>query len=233
MNEEHPSENCTVYSPYDLARFLAGAVPPRRQERIRQHLQTCSHCQRRIHELNSLQGLLRRYQDVPLPRSFLVSAQDVRRRRTLWYPILRSATTAAAMLVLLLFLGGLLQPALLGLSRQLPGAGQGATPLPVAVEPVSTWRARPTLVSTGSSTPAVPTAAVAILSTSDAYPRPTESPPRTCATVSQPPAAPAAQVEGAPPSVLWSAIHLGGLSVLGALAGLTWLAYRHERPFIG
>jgi anti-sigma factor RsiW len=237
MNEDHPSDNCAIYSTLDLARFVVGGLSRRRQERLRQHLQSCARCQQRVQELTSVQAVLQRSPGVPLPKSFVLSAHDVRPRRTLWYPVLRSATTAAAMLVLLLFLGGLLQPGLFGLSRPAPRAVEtkptplfAPTPLPVAVEPVSTWRPRPTFAVAVQSTPAAPTAGIAAVVPEEPYPQATDSSPRIYATVSRQAPSPA-RVESAPPSPLWPAIHLGGLALLGVLAGLTWLAYRRERPF--
>jgi hypothetical protein len=232
MNEDDPSDNCTLYSVDDLARFLVENSSSRKQQRLRQHLQTCSCCRQRIHELSSVRTMLNRGPDVALPRSFTLSAQDVRRgRHILWYPVLRSATTAVATLVLLLLLGGLLQPALLGGTTPAPLAAP--TPRPVAVAPASTSRARPTQAVAGPAPSAAPTAVISGIASEPPYPQPSvESGPRIHATVSQP-AGPASTSPAVPPqtTTLWPAVHLGGLFLLGMLAGLTWLAYRHERAF--
>jgi len=239
MSEDNPSYYCTLYSTADLARFLAGDLSPRRQRHMQQHLSSCSSCRERIHELSSVRAMLKSTPDVALPRSFTLSAQDIRRRRrTLWYPVLRSATTAAATLVLLLLLGGLLQPSLLGGGAPAPrviGAKPtplvAPTPLPVAVAPASTWRPRPTQAAAGQAPSAMPTVGISGIGSLPAYPQPVDSGPRIHATVSRP-AVPATAVKTEPrTAALWPVIHLGGLLLLGALAGLTWLAYRRERAF--
>ena len=240
MSEDPQSTVCQLYSDDDLARSLAGNLASRKQKRLREHLQTCPSCRGRMHELTALRTLLRQSPCPPVPRDFALSAADVRRRRrTLWYPVLRSATTAAAGLVLLLLLGGLLQPGLWGSAGPAPRAVVvkptplfAPTPLPVAVAPVSTWRPRPTQAASAPSTALVPTVESQGISTGTGYPPPAETGPRIHATVSRPEvSAPAAAT--APPSALWPAIHLGGLALLGVLAGLTWLAYRRERAFFG
>jgi hypothetical protein len=177
--------------------------------------------------------------DVVPPRSFVLSEADVRTpRRKLWYPVLRTSTIAVAALVLVLLVGGVLQPGLLTLGAPTPRpVGVKATPLiaptplPVAIAPANTCRPRPTLANevpaiTGTPDTVEPDAI------GPGYPQPASSPPPIEGTVVQPAGtSPAAKTAAPPPTALWSVIHLGGLALLGLLAGLTWLAYRRERVF--
>ena len=233
MNEDQGSVNCSRYSVDELARFLAGALSPGRQKHLQLHLESCLQCRQKLHELTTVQAVLQRAPQLSLPRDFTLSAQDVRRgRRRLWYPVLRTATTAVATLVLLVFLGGLLQPGLLG-SVGPYTAENDPTPRPVAVAPANTWRARPTAVAAGASTAIAPTAKSPEIAPSSAYPSPAESGPRIEATASSPHATTEHQPTSPPTGTLWSVLHLSGLTALGVLAGLTWLAYRRERAFFG
>ena len=123
--------SCSRYRVEELSRYLVGELSPRRQKRIEQHLAICAHCRQRVHELTAVQTVLRHTPDVVPPRSFTLSEADVRKPgRKLWYPVLRTATIAAAALVLVLLVGGVLQPSLLTIGAPTPRpVGVKATPL--------------------------------------------------------------------------------------------------------
>jgi|GEM_PF-1245300 len=232
MAEQHPPR-CSRYTVDDLSRYMVGALAPRRQKQVEQHLAGCPHCRRRLQELAAVQAALRHTPAAPLPRSFTLPASVARLpRRQLWYPTLRTATAAAAMLVLIVLLGGVLQPGLWGDSAPAPRPlGVKATPLivptplPVAIAPASTWRPRPTPANAAPHIEEAPTAEA------PGYPQPADMEPRIEATVARPAGAAAPPRAASVGATLWSAIHLGALAVLGVLAGLTWLAYRRERLF--
>ncbi len=220
MKHDRRSAGCPTHSPEELARFLDGALPSGRQQRLRRHLQECAICRQRLRELEAVRTLLRQAPAVAPPRSLTLSERDATAgQRILWYPVLRSASMGLAVLVLLLFLVGALQVGW-------PGAAAPSPPA-VAVDPMITRRATPTGV-TQPGAMGLPTPAAAI--TVSAYPLPQT--PRIGAGVTPP--AVVAQTPGQPPAdtVLWMALRLGALLLLGLCVAMTWLAYRRERVFL-
>jgi len=230
--------SCSRYRVEELSRYLVGNLSHRRKKRIEQHLSSCPHCRQRIRELTAVQKALRHVPDVAPPRNFFLSEADVRTPgRKLWYPVLRTSTIAVAALVLVLLLGGVLQPGLLTLGAPTPRpVGVKATPLiaptplPVAIAPANTCRARPTPMNEVPAITGTPDT-VGPDAVGPGYPQPAASPPPIEGTVIQPDRPSTATAATSQPTALWSAIHLGGLVLLSILAGLTWLAYRRERAF--
>ncbi len=230
MDQDPIPHHCSHCPTAELARFSAGALSPRRQKRVQQHLETCPECRQVLREIAGIQALLRQAPTPLSPRPITLTRQDLRRgRRTLWYPLLRSVTAAAAAIVLVVLLTGLLEPAILdGALAKHPAMALNPTPLPVAVDPASTCRPRPTL-NAGPRATAAPTVAPAKVGPRSEYPPPTAAGPNVQGTVTHP----TSSAQGSSPNPWWTILHLGALGLLGLLAGLTWLAYRRERAFFG
>jgi hypothetical protein len=231
--DKNERPGCSLYRTDELSRYLVGGLSPKKRKRLEQHLESCVHCRQQVRELIAVQTVLRRAPDVAPPQSFALSDADTRLpRRRLWYPVLRVTTMAAATLVLILLLGGVLQPDLVRVDTPTPRlVGVKATPLiaptplPVAIAPAKTSRPRPTPANAAPSIEGAPA------TKAPAYPQPAESRPHIDSTIDRPAGAAPADAAAPQTTTLWSAIHLGGLVVLGVLAGLTWLAYRRERVF--
>jgi hypothetical protein len=171
-----------------------------------------------------------------VPRSFTISKQSLPRQRPLlWYPILRSATAALATIVLVSFMVTLVEPVQTA-APKLPAepatlkatAEVAASPAHVAVDPAETRRSLPTATGRPSSIQSLPTCPPTI-SIAGGYPVDTTPAPwievtGVEAVPEESAASPAAQSA--------AALRVVGLSLLGLLAGATWLAYQVERPFI-
>jgi hypothetical protein len=234
MNQDSNSAGCSTYSPEELAQFLDGTLSPGKQQRMRQHLRDCDICRQRLHELESVRTLLQQSPTVTPPRSFTLSERDVQaRQRILWYPILRSASTGLAVLVLLLFLVSAFQLGWQGSAVPTPRViavkpTPLSTPSPrsVVVDPMLTRRALPTSV-TQPGIMAVPTEGPIAAETS----YPLQSTPWIGAASPRPTAVASPQAGPPPPTSFWMVLRLGGLLLLGLCVGMTWVAYRRERMF--
>lgn len=233
MAPPDPCSGCSTYSSEELARFLSGDLSPRRTRDLLRHLPQCAICRQRLRELEAVRAVLRQAPPPPLPRSFALAPADMRRRR-LWYPLLRGATTAMAAVVLAVFAFSLLLPPtyetrsptaiLVGAETPSPDTCVPAT----VVGPAITRRTPPTS-GPGLVTP------LPAYTTATAYPPPSPLSPRSLATSSSglqvAPTGPATP-EGVSDFSFLTLLRLGGLLFLGLMAGLTWLAYRRERVFL-
>lgn len=222
MKRDKRADRCSAFSVKELSLYLAGAVSPHRQTRIQQHLLECVDCSRRLQELQSVCVLLQQAPEVVPPRNFTLPVRAARSyREVLWYPVLRSLTTIAAVLLLGLFGVSILQPV-----QQTPVAAQ---PTVALKPPPSVTQPHPTvMVAPVITRRAVPTASAGI----SGYPAPVESTPWIQATVSRPTTAPEQpSVQPAPEPVDWWPWQVMGMSLLGLFLGLTWVFYRRERGF--
>lgn len=94
----------------ELARYVAGAAPPGRHERLERHLRECAHCRREVATLRRLEGLLAESRPTEPPadlvRRALQAAQTqlapTTHRRPLVPQIALGAVAVAAALVLVL-----------------------------------------------------------------------------------------------------------------------------------
>lgn len=222
MKQREPSRRCSIRVPGELSRYLDHDLSPRRWRRVERHLQSCSYCRKQLAQMRAVRSLLRRAPDVQPPRDFTLSAEAVPARAgKLWYPRLRAATTVLAVLVLAIFALGLSQPARIGLVTLAPRA-VAATPTPRVTSPPASVAVAPAITRRPAPT------GVGILATP--YPGPSTPPARIEGTVSPAEAGPS----GAPPAPfhLWPVLEVVGLSLLGVMVGLTWLAYRQERHLL-
>ncbi len=222
-------EKSCSYNSSQAADYLAGRMSPRRQARFEQHLSSCSTCRRRVDEFQAIQSLLNGLPTPRPPRNFTLAPQAARPRQSfLWYPVLRSATTAMAAIVLVLFLVGLVVPERPGGATYYPVNVKptplvAASPQPVAVEPAETRRDRPT-VPNRPNTDLVPTATALT-----AYPENTVPTPWIQATLSR--VTPATSHTANTDRIISPALQATALTLLGLLLGLTWVSYRRERHF--
>jgi len=222
--------SCPAHSPEELSLFLSGDLSPRRTRDILRHLPQCPVCRQRLQELGSVRNLLRQA-PVPLPpRSYTLSPAVRLRRRILWYPFLRGATIAGVILALLVFVVDLfLLPTYKATVQGLTTVESRAGPPTAVVGPAITRRNPPATV-TGLVTP-LP---AYVGGTAMAYPAPSlaTSPDGTSPTLLPGQTSGTPQPGASPGPSLLTFLRLGGLLFLGLLAGLTWIAYRRERPFL-
>lgn len=234
MAPPDPRSGCSAYSSEELARFSSGDLSPRRTRDLLRHLPQCAVCRQRLREIEAVRAMLRQSPRPPLPRPFTLAPAGMRRRR-LWYPLLRGATTAMAAVVLAIFAFSLLLPSMQQMrspTARLAGAETPApdTCLPATVVGPAITRRTPPTSGPGLVTP-LPAHA-----TATAYPPPAGPlSPHPLATSSSglnvAPAGPATP-EGVSDFSFLTLLRLGGLFFLGLMAGLTWLAYRRERVFL-
>lgn len=223
-------DSCPRYTPTELARFLDGDLSPRRTRDLLRHLPQCPTCRQRLREFEALRDALRSAPALRLPKeSFALSPRDLpARRKVLWYPFLRTVTAAVAALVLVFFLASLLVPAAFEPAFSSPAKGERPHP-PAVVEPAITRRTPPSATGLVTALPAHLTVTPVLAGT--AYPSPLSASPHTSmAAIPQNQAAPPGPESPAWP--LMAGLRLGGLLLLGLVAGLTWLAYRRERAFL-
>lgn len=225
MKQDKCSVPSSHPSPQEIVAFEGGFLSPKREQRLRQHLEGCPDCRRYLYEVRAVRSLLKNAPYPPPPRKLALSPEQVRRRRPiLWYPVFRTATAVVAALVLFLFLA---EPFLL-----LPQPAT-ATPRPVAVRPSPSTSPspKPAVVAPAITRRAPPTGLSVPAET--AYPGPEPSPCiRAVSTRTQPMAAsPAGGKAAAEALPLWP-LRAGGVLLLGLCLGLTWWAYRRERAFL-
>ncbi len=215
ISSRHPS-------PQEIAALEGGFLSPKRERRLRQHLEECPDCRRHLDEVRSVRSLLKNVSYPLPPRKLTLSPEQVRRGRpVLWYPVFRMATAVVAVLVLFLFLA---EPLLL-----IPRPAT-ATPRPIATKPTPSISPspKPAVVAPAFTRRPAPTGLSVPVET--AYPEPKPSPwirvvtPRT-----EPPVAPS--TDGKAGISLWP-LRAGGLLLLSLSLGLTWWAYRRERVFL-
>lgn len=209
-------------SPQEIAAFDGGFLPPKREQRLRRHLEKCPDCRRSLYEVRAVRSLLKDAPSPLPPRQLALSPEQVRRSRpVLWYPVFRTATAVVAVLVLFLFLA---EPLLL-----IPQPAT-ATPRPVAVKasPSISSSPKPAVVAPAFTRRPAPTGLSVPAET--AYPEPKPLPwIRVATTRTEPPVAPS--TGGKAEISLWP-LRAGGLLLLGLSLGLTWRAYRRERVFL-
>lgn len=224
MKQDKCSAPFSHASPQEIAALEGGFLSPRREQRLRHHLEGCPDCRRYLYEVRAVRSLLKNASSPPPPRQLLLSPERVRRSRpVLWYPVFRTATAVIAVLVLFLFLA---EPLLL-----VPQPAT-ATPRPVIVKPLSSLSPspKPAVVAPAFTRRPVPTGLSAPVET--AYPTPEPSPwIRVTSTRTQPQAAPPAG-EGEKTEISLWPIRVGGLFLLSLGLGLTWWTYRRERAFL-
>ncbi|MBN1483978.1 MAG: zf-HC2 domain-containing protein [Chloroflexia bacterium] len=209
------TDHCNQIAVHELDRFREGGLSGRRRQRIERHLATCPTCSERLRQLEAIQTLLQQAPIPSLPRDFTLKPQD-RKARFGWYPLLRSASTLLALLVLLLFAAEMLQPTL--------PSGQPA-PCTIALKPtLASTQAQPSaMVAPAVTRRAVPTVPAGL----PAYPR-LEETPWIRATVLHPQPELQTKTEPATPFP-WPELQVVGLSLLALSLGLSWAFYRRER----
>lgn len=220
-------------SPQEIAALEGHLLSPRRERRLRRHLQECPDCRRHLDEVRAIRSLLRNAPSPPPPRELTLSPRRVRPGRpVLWYPVFRAATAVVAVLVLFLFLAdplGLSPRPALATPRPIavkPSPSASPSPRPAAVEPAITRRQPPTGLAGTSGLLSTP----AVFPSEAAYPGPQPT-PWIRATVSRTQTVVAPPTGGGGDALLWP-LRAGGLLLLGLVLGLTWWTYRRERLFL-
>jgi hypothetical protein len=152
----------------NLSAYLDSKLRGREKSRVERHLQSCAECRQDLATLRQTIDLLHLVPEVPLPRSFLVSAEasrvSVRQPATAFFAM-RAVSAIATMLLVLVFSGNLLLSSVFApatASQPLKAAAPVSRTLVVeAAAPV-----QPTVAAARQAAPSVePAAAVVALAT--------------------------------------------------------------------